>query len=123
MDSLEKRIINGDHEAFKQWMDIHIYQIERLAVQYGVAPQEAGKVAETVFGDLYNSFGQLTEEQLEEKALYKSAWQKVNGLHVAITESGLFSFEEDNELHASLLNLSNEERIAFILSRFHENFR
>ena len=54
-------------------MDIHIQQIERLAMQYGVTPQEAGKVAETVFGDLYNSLGQLTEEQLEEKALLQKS--------------------------------------------------
>ena len=36
------------------------------------------------------------------------------------SETGLFPFEEDNELHASLLDLPKEERIAFILSRFHE---
>ena len=37
-----------------------------------------------------------------------------------VTETGIFPFEEDNELHASLLNLPKEEHIAFILSRFHE---
>ena len=35
------------------------------------------------------------------------------------SKTGLFPFEEDNELHASLLDLPKEERIAFILSRFH----
>lgn len=120
LDSLEKRIMTGNHDAFKQWMDIHIQQIERLAIQYGVTPQEAGKVAETVFGDLYNHLNQLTEDQLEEKALLKTALLLLNEFHVEVFETGIFPFEEDNELHASLLDLPKEEHIAFILSRFHE---
>ena len=120
MDTVNNRILSGDHEAFKQWMDSHIHHIERFAVQYGVTPEEAGKVAETIFRNLFLNLSQLTEEQLEEKTLYKTALQKLNEYHVNVPEQGLFSFAEDNELHASLIELPKEERIAFILARFHE---
>ena len=122
MGNLVKSVIAGDQEAFQEWMDLHIHTIERFAIQYGVALQDAGKVAENVFGNLYNSLGQLTEEQLEDKTLYKTALQLLSELPVEESNTGLFPFQEDNELHARLLYLPKEERIAFILSRFHEKY-
>ncbi|WP_432360179.1 RNA polymerase sigma factor [Sporosarcina sp. UB5] len=119
-DSLERKVLAGDHEAFKQWMNIHIQNVERFAVQYGLTPQDAGKVAETVFRNLYNDLGQLTKEQLEENALFKSALQNLKGFQVEASEVGLFPFEEDNQLLQRLIDLPNEARIAFILSRFNE---
>lgn len=120
MDSLQSKVLAGDREAFKEWMGLHILAIERLAVQYGLTPQDAGKVAETVFRDLYNDLGQLKEELLEENALLHSALQLLQGLEVHVSEIGFFPFEEDNELHSHLIDIPIEERIAFILSSLHE---
>ncbi|MFC5602181.1 RNA polymerase sigma factor [Sporosarcina koreensis] len=120
MDSLQSKILTGDREAFKEWMTVHIQAIERLAVQYGLTPQDAGKLAESVFRKLFNDLGHLTEEQLEENTLFNSALKKVGEFQVETSEAGLFSFEEDNELHALLIGLPKEERIAFILSSLHD---
>lgn len=119
LEYLEKSVLQGDREAFKEWMELYIRAIERLAVQYGMRPQDAGKLAESIFGNLYNELGQLIEEQLEEKALFKTSLQSMKELQVQTSEMGLFPFEEDNELHAQLIDLPIEERIAFILSNLH----
>ena len=80
MGNLLKIVIDGDREAFQEWMDLHIQTIERFAIQYGVTLHDAGKVAENVFRNLYNDLGRLTEERLEEKTLFKSALQKLSEL-------------------------------------------
>ncbi|WP_252503912.1 hypothetical protein [Sporosarcina sp. Marseille-Q4943] len=114
-----KRIIDGDREAFKEWMDLHIRAIERFAIQHGVTPKEAGKVAETVFRDLFEEIGQLTEEQLEEIVLFKNSIKELNELMPDNSVEGLFPFEEDTELHRRIIGLPQEVKIPFILAKFH----
>lgn len=120
MDSLRSKILTGDREAFKEWMEMHIQPIERLAIIYGLTPQDAGKMVETIFRDLYNDFGQLTEERLEENRLFKIALRNLEGIQAEVSEVDVFPFQEDNELLARLIELPREERFVFILSQFNQ---
>lgn len=119
MDGLEGRVIDGDKEAFKEWMNLHIRPIELFAVQYGISQEEAGKVAETIFGNLYGKLGLLTEEHLEEVSLFKTAIQQLKGKQLDVQQEGLFSFEEDNELQWRITNLPQETRLPLVLVKFH----
>lgn len=120
LDRLKKKVFTDDRDAFKEWMDVHIQAIERLAIVYGLSPRDAGEFAETIFGKLYNDRGQLSEEQLEEKALYKTVLRNLEEYQVEVSETGILPFEEDNKLHAQLIALPREERFIFILFRFHQ---
>ena len=119
LGDLKNRIIQGDPEAFKEWMNIHIRPIELFTVQYGISQEEAGDVAETIFKNLYGKLGLLTEEDLEEVSLFKTAEQQLKGKQLDAQQVGLFSFEEDNELHRKITNLPQEIRIPLILAKFH----
>ncbi|MFS0688930.1 hypothetical protein AB1K89_06780 [Sporosarcina sp. 179-K 8C2 HS] len=119
MEVLEKRILLGDQEAFKEWMDMHIRKIESFAIQCGLSPKEAGKVTETVFRDIFHSLGELTQEQLEERNLIKSVLHELTGLTLADSPEALFPFEEDNELHRKIISLPYEVKVPFILAQFH----
>lgn len=119
LGDLEKRILHGNQEAFEEWMGLHIRKIERFAIQYGVTLEEAGKVAETVFRKIYKSLGDLTGNHLKESTLFINAIKELDGRQTADISDGLFSFEEDNELHRRLIGMPTECRVPFILARFH----
>ncbi|MDW0117614.1 hypothetical protein QTL97_11755 [Sporosarcina thermotolerans] len=116
---MKDKVILGDSEAFKEWMNIKIRPIELFAVQYGVSQKEAGYVAESVFKDLYRNLGELTTDQIQEKYLFESAIQKLNEIQSDEQQVGLFPFEEDNKLHRRIIGIPSELRIPFILSNFH----
>lgn len=119
VESLEERVVLGDSEAFKEWVNIHIRPIELFAVQYGVSQIEAKNVAESVFNDLYQRLRELTIDQVQEKHLFESALQKLNDIQSDELQVGLFPFEEDNKLHRRIISIPSELRIPFILSVFH----
>lgn len=119
LEDLKHRVLQGNRDAFKEWMDVYIQSIERFSISYGVTLKEAGRVAETVFRNLYHSLEDLTEDQLEEKALYKSVLNELERLQIDHSVEDLFPFEEDNELHRYIVNLSPELRVPLILFNFH----
>ncbi|WP_339254612.1 hypothetical protein NSQ43_08070 [Sporosarcina sp. FSL W8-0480] len=121
MESLVERLILGDSEGFKEWMNLNIRPIELFAAQYGVSQKEAKNVAESVFKDLYQRLGgELTIDQLQEKYLFKSAIQKLTEIRSNEEQQvGLFPFEEDNKLHRRIISVPPKLRIPFILSVFH----
>lgn len=119
LEVLKRRILHGDQEAFKEWMDVHIQSIERFAVQYGASLELAGTVAETVFRNIYERLGDVTEADLKECTLFVTAIGGLDGRQNAETSGGLFSFEEDDELHRRLVGMPKEYRVPFILDRFH----
>ncbi|MFS0688931.1 hypothetical protein AB1K89_06785 [Sporosarcina sp. 179-K 8C2 HS] len=118
MGSLKNRVINGEREAYKEWMDLHIREIERFAIQYGVTPKEAGKVTENIFREFFRKIDQLPEEQLEEMNLLKTAIQELDVLLPENSSEGLFPFDEDNELHRKIIRLPQEVKNPFILAKF-----
>ena len=120
MDSLQRKVLPRDREAFKEWMELPIQSIERLGMQIGLTPQDAAEFVEMIFGNLYKDLGQLKEEQLVENTLFKTAIQQLKGFQMQTNETGLFSFAEDNELHARIIDLPIEERISVILHSLHE---
>ena len=117
VDVLEKRILNGDQEAFKEWMEKHIRTIERFAVQYGASLEEAGTVTEKVYRNVYKDHRDVTD--LKESTLYINVLQELDGRQTAETSGGFFSFEEDHELHRKLIGMPTKYRVPFILDRFH----
>ncbi|MDN4609090.1 hypothetical protein [Sporosarcina highlanderae] len=121
MESLEDKVILGDIEAFKVWMNLKIRPIELFAVQYGLTQKEAGNLAETIFKNLYGKLNQLTEDQLQEKYLFESAIQLLNELQSEIQPEEPFPFKEDNKLHHRVFGLPPDIRVPFILSIFHGN--
>ncbi|MFC5602180.1 sigma factor-like helix-turn-helix DNA-binding protein [Sporosarcina koreensis] len=119
LDILEKRSPQGDQEAFKEWMGMHIRKIEQFALQNGLARKSAGTVAETVFRDLYVSLGELDERELAEEELYRRTLNVLDRLQTETFHEDLFSFQEDNDLHSRVCALPKEYRVPFILDRFH----
>lgn len=119
MEGLEKRILQGDQEAFKEWIDMHIRTIERFAIQYGSTKEQAGIVAETVFRNIYESLADLTDGHLNESTLFTNALEELNGKKPGDLSDGLFPFEEDNELHLRLVAMPKDCRVPFILDRLH----
>ncbi|WHT49757.1 hypothetical protein QNH10_09915 [Sporosarcina thermotolerans] len=119
LEDLKHRILQGNQDAFREWMDVYIRPIERFSISFGVTLKEAGAVTETVFRTLYHSLEDLTEDQLDENALFKSALIELEGLQIDDSKEGLFPFEEDNELHSHIVNLSPELRVPLILFNFH----
>ncbi|WP_339254610.1 hypothetical protein NSQ43_08065 [Sporosarcina sp. FSL W8-0480] len=120
MEDLKHRVLQGNQDAFKEWMDVYIRSIERFSISYGVTLKEAGRVAETVFRNLYHSLEDLTDDQLEENTLYKSVLNELEGLQIDHSVEDLFPFEEDNELHRHVTRLSPEIRVPLILYNFHD---
>lgn len=120
MGNLEKRILQGEQEAFKEWIRLHIRKIERFARQYGASLEEASTVAENVFRNIYESLEDVTGNHLKESSLFINAIKELDGRQTADISGGLFSFEEDNELHRRLVALPKECRVPFILVRFHK---
>ncbi|MCM3711571.1 RNA polymerase sigma factor [Sporosarcina luteola] len=119
MEDVEKRILQGDQEAFKEWLDMHIWKIERFAIQYGVSLEQSATVAETVFRNRFESSNELTEDDLKESSLLTSTLKMLDGMQPADFSDGLFLFEEDDELHRRLVALPKKCRVPFILNRFY----
>lgn len=110
--------MNGDNEAFEEWMQPLLNRVECFAIQYGVSPQDAATVAETVFKNIYQKRHALIIEQLHEHDVFRRTLKLLAEFQLKTMEDKLFLFEEDDELHNRVIALAKDWRVPFILSRF-----
>ena len=118
MDNFKNNVQTKDQKAFKDWMNVTIRKIERLAIQYGLSSKDAGLAAELVFRELYSRLEELVD-RMNETELYRNALNVLERFQTDSSEEQLFSFQEDNELHGRIRALPPEYRIPFILFQFH----
>ena len=115
-----EKVNNGSLVAFEEWMDIYSCDIERFAFQYGYSPEQSGKVAEATFGKIVTVVKTYVNEDNIQLELYKIAVEKCTLSElISPLPSGILAFEEDEQLHNQIVQLTREERLVFILSRFH----
>lgn len=116
-----KKVKNGDFVAFAEWMDIYSCDIERFAFQYGYSPGQAGEVAEDTFREIVQLMKTHVNEDSVQLDLYKIAIKKISSFGlISPIQSGILAFEEDEQLHHQIVHLTSREKLAFILSQFHE---
>ena len=118
---LIRQMRTGDLGLFKKWIGVHSPSIERFAIQYGCEREQAAHVAEEVFGDFYNNIEKLTGGEPLVHSLYQVAIEKLELIQpTKLANKNRFSFEEDEQLHEKIILLGIEQKMAFILSQFHE---
>lgn len=116
-----KKVKNGDLVAFAEWMDIYSCDIERFAFQYGYSPEQAGEVAEDTFREIVQLMKTHVNEDSVQHDLYKIAIKKFSSFElISPIPSGILAFEEDEQLHHQIVQLTSGEKLALILSQFHE---
>lgn len=108
--------IEGDKEHFIEWMRSHIPQMERLAIQYGLSPQQAANFVETVFQKMYEN----RSEALHEDDTIRILLGRLEDVTTHPSDEKLFAFEEDDTLHNRIIALPKEGRLPFILNQFHD---
>lgn len=117
---LIEKVKNGDLVAFEEWMDIYSYDIERFAFQYGYSPEQAGEVAEDTFRKIVQLMKTYVNEDSVQLELYKIAIKKFSSFElISPIPSGILTFEEDEQLHHQIIQLTRREKLMFILSQFH----
>lgn len=115
-----EKVENGDLVAFAEWMDIYSCDIERFAFQYGCSPEQAGEVAEDTFREVVQLMKTYVNEDSVQLELYKIAIKKFSDFElISPIPSSILAFEEDEQLHHQIVQLTSEEKLALILSRFH----
>lgn len=115
-----EKVGNGDPVAFAEWMDIYSCDIERFAFQYGCSPEQAGEVAEDTFREVVQQMKTYVNEDGVQLELYKIAIKKFSDFElISPIPSSILTFEEDEQLHHQIIQLTSEEKLALILSQFH----
>lgn len=118
MEHVNQRTIDGDNEAFQEWMQPLLHRVECFAIQYGVSLQDAATVAETVFKDIYQQRHALIVEKLHEQDVFRTTLKLLEEFQLKPVQDRLFPFEEDDKLHNRVIALKKEWRVPFILSQF-----
>lgn len=115
-----EKVKNGDLVAFAEWMDIYSCDIERFAFQYGYSPEQAGEVAEDAFREIVQLMKTYVNEDSVQLDLYKVAIKKFSDFElISPIPSSILTFEEDEQLHHQIVQLTSGEKLALILSQFH----
>ncbi|WP_339254606.1 sigma-70 family RNA polymerase sigma factor [Sporosarcina sp. FSL W8-0480] len=131
---------NGDRAAFAQLMDIHYRTVEKFAYQCGVRIDDIPDVTQEVFIKLYRFLHQFNQQRFT-TWLYKITlntardYYRKEGRETAkeerlkregkptgnqSAEHQVLLFEEDQELHESILRLDEKYRIPLILFYFQD---
>ena len=113
-----EKVKNGDLVAFAEWMDIYSCDIERFAFQYGYSPEQAGEVAEDTFREIVQLMKTHVNEDSVQLDLYKIAIKKFSSFElISPIPSGILAFEEDEQLHHQIIQLTSGESLrSFFLS-------
>ena len=116
-----EKVKNGDLVVFAEWMDVYSCDIERFAFQYGYSPEQAGEVAEETIREIVQVMKTHVNEDCVQLDLYKIAIKKFSSFElISPIPSGILAFEEDEQLNHQIVQLTSGEKLALILSQFHE---
>lgn len=115
MNEEKQPTLAEDKESSLEWIRLMLPHMERLAIQYGLRPQQAANFVETVFQKLYEN----RSEALHEDDTIRILLGRLEDVTIHPSDEKLFAFKEDEVLHNRMIDLPKEVRIPFILNLFH----